>query len=193
MIGIFVPIIILSAISMTIFGQENAVDSNGFTEMSKRIASSCSLMIAYVALIPIIRSNLPPTPSATLVEILIYFSTVPNFLAIISLFTANFIDYQDFFDKYNPFFDPLFDASFCICVLSLVTLAVVMIAYAMKDYKSNFTIYKFRPSPMKNLRSPISLQYFESLTDRRKMYKYRISKGGKDIHEDCMILSGYHI
>lgn len=108
MIRIFVPIIILSAISMTIFAQENAVDGSGFTELAKRIASGCSLMIAYVALIPMIRSNLPPTPSVTLIEILIYISTIPNFLAIISVFTTSFLDYQDFFDNYKPYMDPLF-------------------------------------------------------------------------------------
>jgi hypothetical protein len=89
-IRIFVPIMILSVISMMIFVQENAMDYNNFTELAKRIASGCSLLIAYVALIPMIRSNLPPTPSVTLIEILIYLSTIPNFLAIISsLITQN--------------------------------------------------------------------------------------------------------
>ena len=67
MIRIFVPIIILSVISLLIFVQENAKDGNGYTTLAKRIASGCSLMIAYVALVPLIRSNLPPTPSITLV------------------------------------------------------------------------------------------------------------------------------
>ena len=66
-IRIFVPITILSAISLTMFWQENANDYSGFTELAKRIASGCSLMIAYVALIPMIRENLPPTPSITLI------------------------------------------------------------------------------------------------------------------------------
>ena len=170
MIRIFVPIIILSAISMTIFVQENAVDGGGFTELAKRIASGCSLMIAYVALIPMIRENLPPTPSVTLVEILIYVSTVPNFLAIISVFTTSFADYQDFFNNYKPFLDPLFEVSFAICVLSFLTLATVMIVYAQNDYKSAFTIYKFSPSPMKNLRSPVFLKYFDSVRKMRREY-----------------------
>lgn len=170
MIRIFVPITILSAISMTIFAQENAVDGGGFTELAKRIASGCSLMIAYVALIPMIRGNLPPTPSVTLVEILIYVSTVPNFLAIISVFTTSFTDYQDFFDNYKPFLDPLFEVSFAICLLSLLTLAAVMIVYARKDYKSEFTIYKFTPAPMSHLRSPVFLKYFDSVAKMRREF-----------------------
>lgn len=92
MIRIFVPITILSAISMTIFWQENANDFGGFTELAKRIASGCSLMVAYVALIPMIRENLPPTPSVSLIEILIYLSVVPNFLAICSVFITTGMD-----------------------------------------------------------------------------------------------------
>lgn len=57
-------------------------------------------MIAYVALVPMIRSNLPPTPSVTLIEILIYASTIPNFLAIISNLITDFTDYNDFFANY---------------------------------------------------------------------------------------------
>lgn len=103
MIRIFVPILVLSTISLLIFVQENATDGNGFTTLSKRIASGCSLMIAYVALVPLIRAKLPPTPSVTLIEILVYSSTIPNFLAIISNLSTHFIDYNDFFSNYKTF------------------------------------------------------------------------------------------
>jgi hypothetical protein len=111
-------------------------------------------MIAYVALIPMIRSNLPPTPSVTLVEILIYLSVIPNFLAIISVFLCTSPDVLTFFATYQPFVDGLFLASFVICILSFIALVVVMLVYARKDYKSDYTIYKFKPSPMSNLRAP---------------------------------------
>lgn len=167
MIRIFVPIIILSAISLTIFVQENATDANGFTELAKRIASGCSLMIAYVALIPMIRADLPPSPSVTLVEILIYLSTIPNLLAIISVFFCTSLSYLDFFSNYQPFVDGLFLASFIICLLSFITLLIVMLAYARKDYKSDFTIYKFKPSPMRNMRAPAFLAYIENIKTKR--------------------------
>jgi hypothetical protein len=167
MIRIFVPIMILSAISMTIFEQENATDSNGFTTLAKRIASGCSLMIAYVALIPMIRSNLPPSPSVTLVEILIYLSVIPNFLAIISVFVCNSLTYLDFFANYAPFVDGHFLASFIICCLSFLTLLLVMLVYARKDYKSDYTIYKFKTSPMNNLRAPVFLNYVDKIAKER--------------------------
>lgn len=138
MLRIFVPILILSVISLLIFVQENAKDENGFTTLAKRIASGCSLLIAYVALVPMIRSKLPPTPSVTLIEILIYSSTIPNFLAIISNLIINFTDYSDFFANYNPFTDGLFLASFIISVTSFIFLFILMIVFANKSYQSNF-------------------------------------------------------
>ncbi len=67
MIRIFIPILILSSIGLLIFQQENAKDEKKFTTLAKRIASGFSLLIAYIALIPLIRANLPPTPSITFV------------------------------------------------------------------------------------------------------------------------------
>lgn len=76
---------------MIIFFQESGVDYTDFTQLAKRIGSSCSLMIAYIALVPMVRANIPPSPSITLVEILIYTSTIPNFFAIISTLTTESI------------------------------------------------------------------------------------------------------
>jgi hypothetical protein len=154
MIRIFVPIIILSVISLLIFVQENAKDVNGFTTLARRIASGCSLMIAYVALVPMIRSNLPPTPSVTLIEILIYSSTIPNFFAIISNVFTNFTDFQDFFDHYKAFTDGLFIASFIISILSFILLLLLVIVFANKNYQSDFYIKNKHPSTVNQMRSP---------------------------------------
>ncbi len=144
MIRIFVPILILSIISMTIFWQENGNDYSGFNKLAARIASGCSLMVTYVALIPMIRSNLPPTPSITLIEILIYFSVVPNLLAICSVLITSGMDTDQFFATYKPWTDCLFLISFIICCLSFFLLAIMMVVYVNQDYKSDFTIYNFR-------------------------------------------------
>ena len=136
------PIIILSIISLLIFVQENAKDVNGFTTLARRIASGCSLMIAYVALVPMIRANLPPTPSVTLIEILIYVSTIPNFLAIISNLITDFIDYNDFFANYKSFFDGLFIASFTISIISFIILTILTLVFALKGYQSDFFFKK---------------------------------------------------
>lgn len=168
MIRIFVPIVILSAISMTMFEQENATDSSGFTELAKRLGSGCNLMIGYVALIPMISANLPPTPSITLVEFLIYLSVIPNLLAIISIFFTTSLTYLVFFRDYRAFMDGFFLVSFIIVLLSCIALIIVMLVYARKDYKSDFTIYNFKPFHMRNMRAPAFLAYIENIKNKRK-------------------------
>ena len=51
---IFIPLWLLSVINLGIFFQDNA--------LADRIASIASLMIAFVALIPTIREQIPPNP-----------------------------------------------------------------------------------------------------------------------------------
>lgn len=53
------PLWLLGIINLGIFFQNSG--------LSDRIGSIAALMIAYVALIPVIRSALPPNPSITLV------------------------------------------------------------------------------------------------------------------------------
>ncbi len=83
MLQIFAPLIFLSIVSLLIFNQSNGVSDGGFTTLSARIVNVCSLMIAYVSLIPSLRKSLPPMPSITLVEIITYVSTIPNLLALV--------------------------------------------------------------------------------------------------------------
>lgn len=68
MIQVFVPLGLLSAISLLIFNQANGVsDTSDFTTLAYRLVTVSSLMIAYVSLIPVIRSSLPPMPGITLI------------------------------------------------------------------------------------------------------------------------------
>lgn len=69
MIQVFVPLILLAAISLLIFRIDNGIGNNngGYTNLVFRILNAASLMIAYVSLIPIIRESLPPMPGITLV------------------------------------------------------------------------------------------------------------------------------
>ena len=167
MIRIFVPILILSTISLLIFVQENAKDGNGFTTLAKRIASGCSLMIAYVALVPLIRAKLPPTPSVTLIEILIYSSTIPNFLAIISNLTTDFVNFNDFFDKYRAFTDGLFIASFVISIFSFTVLMIVTTIFGYKNYQSDLQFNKIVPATVSGMRSPIFLDFIQKVRNYR--------------------------
>lgn len=83
MIKVFVPLTIITIISLFIFEQENGIgtDSN-FTTLAYRIVNIASLVIVFVSLIPIIRSSLPKMPSITLIEIITYLEVIPSFLAI---------------------------------------------------------------------------------------------------------------
>lgn len=51
--------------------------------LSDRIAAVATLVLAFAALIPTIRDQIPPNPSITFIEILVYFQTVPTLLAIL--------------------------------------------------------------------------------------------------------------
>ena len=51
--------------------------------LADRIGSLAGLMIAFVALIPVIRDELPPNPSVTLVEILVYVQTITTLFCFI--------------------------------------------------------------------------------------------------------------
>jgi hypothetical protein len=68
MLQVFVPLTLLSVISLLIFNQTNGISGNStFTTLAYRLVSVCSLLIAYVSLIPVIRASLPPMPGITLV------------------------------------------------------------------------------------------------------------------------------
>ena len=79
---IFLPLWLLGIINLGIFFQDNG--------LADRIASIAALMIAFVALIPTIRSEIPPSPSITFVEILVYIETLTSLLCLIhSLIVRN--------------------------------------------------------------------------------------------------------
>lgn len=61
---IFFPLWLLSVLTLGIFFQDIG--------LANRIGSLTGLQIAFVALIPVIRSQLPQSPQVTVVEILVY-------------------------------------------------------------------------------------------------------------------------
>lgn len=75
MATIFLPLLLLSIINLGIFFQDNG--------LADRIASIAALMIAFVALIPSIRAQIPPNPKIVFVEILVYFDASTTLLALI--------------------------------------------------------------------------------------------------------------
>ena len=54
-ISLYVPIVVLSIISLLFFFQENWNNEDGVNSLGKRIASGAGILLAFVAFIPIIR------------------------------------------------------------------------------------------------------------------------------------------
>ena len=67
---ICIPLWLMGMINIGIFFQE--------VGLADRIGSLAALMIAYIALIPVFRSELPPTSSITMVEWLVYIQCLPT-------------------------------------------------------------------------------------------------------------------
>ena len=157
MINIFVPLVILAAISMMMFGQENGVNADGITVFWIRIASSSNILIAYVTLIPIIRSRLPPSPSLTLIEIVIYASTAPSFLAVLSVYLTGHIFVLKYYETFDPWTDWLFMISFLISSISFVIMVILVSIYISKKYITDYTIRQYCPSGVRRMCSPFYL------------------------------------
>lgn len=83
-IQIFIPIIVLAALSLFIFSQENGMKEDMTSTLNARIINVASILIAYAALIPMIRTRVPPATKVSFIYILIYLSILPHMMALIS-------------------------------------------------------------------------------------------------------------
>lgn len=146
MLQIFVPLILLSIVSLLIFDQSNGISSGGFTTLAYRIVNVCSLLIAYVSLIPTLRKSLPPMPSITLVEIITYTSTIPNMLAILHSMLSYTVSLDYWIQHFSPFSDGVFIFCLVLTLINTTILGIVLIIYGFKEYTS---VYKNIPLPTK--------------------------------------------
>lgn len=71
---IFLPLVLLSIINLGIFFQNY--------DLHDRIASISVLLIAFVALVPTLREELPPTNNIVFIEILVYVQTYASVIAL---------------------------------------------------------------------------------------------------------------
>jgi hypothetical protein len=74
-VTIFAPLLFLDILNFGILFQDKSLND--------RIAAIATLVLAFAALVPTIRSQIPPNPTITLVEMLVYLQTLPTILAII--------------------------------------------------------------------------------------------------------------
>ncbi len=134
---IFIPLFLLSVISLYIFFQD--------PELNDRILNVASLMIAYTAIQPIIRESLPKTPNLTLMNILVYSQLLVNMISLIySLGDIRFEDPDTY--SFRPFENAVFIVCFVIAVINLVIVAVLMIYHTIKQEYFNMDnshIYPF--------------------------------------------------
>ena len=139
MLNVFVPLILISFFSLFIFGIENgvAIGITDFTILNWRIANIIAVLFAYVSLIPIIQSSLPPMPGFTLVELITYILTIPNLLALINGMLDYTIPMQTWIDTYQPFRDGLFVGSLTLTVICIILIIILFAVYKAKDYKTS--------------------------------------------------------
>jgi hypothetical protein len=117
---IFLPLWLLAVINLGIFFQNNT--------LSDRIASIAALMIAFVALIPTIRDQIPPNPRIVFIEILVYLETLTSLFALIHSLDVR---KDDTFDLVW-YKSGLFMASAIITVLTIVIVIVMMLLHYFK-------------------------------------------------------------
>lgn len=132
LIQIFIPIIILDALSLFIFRQENGKKEDGTSTLNARIINVASILIAYTALIPLIKERAPRATKSSFIYIFIYLSILPHLLALISGIEYKDASNVDWIASYMPFKDLLFFISFVFTaiIVFLVLLVVARFVYA---------------------------------------------------------------
>lgn len=75
---IFIPIFLLALLSLGIFFQSN--------DLSNRLSSIATMVLGYIALIPSIKEQLPPSSRITIIEIVIYISTLCCLFSLLESF-----------------------------------------------------------------------------------------------------------
>jgi hypothetical protein len=75
---IFIPMLLLAALSLSIFFQEN--------NLSDRIGLIATMVLGFIQLIPSVKNELPPSSKITILEITIYIETLCCMLPLIESF-----------------------------------------------------------------------------------------------------------
>jgi len=107
----------LAIINLGIFFQDN--------NLADRIASISALMIAFVALIPTIRDQIPPNPRIVFIEILVYCETLTSLFALIHSLDVRKTDGFDLLWYESG----LFMVSFIITLLTIAIVVVMMVLH----------------------------------------------------------------
>jgi hypothetical protein len=170
MIKIFVPLTIITILSLFIFQQENGVGiSSGFTTLAYRLVNIAAIALVYVSMIPIIRSSLPNMPGVTMLEIITYIETLPSLLAIINSMLYYTISQQEWQKTFWIFRDGLFLFALVVSLLNLAAFLILLIVYRRLRYRCPWKIDHYDPSVVK-WRSPLYVGYMESIRQHKQKY-----------------------
>lgn len=91
-------------------------------------------MIAFVALVPVIKEGGPRASSISFVYLVIILSAIPNFLAIASSLMYIDADNMTWKDTYLAFQDSLFLISFSLSVILLLMVVVLLIHFLIRSH-----------------------------------------------------------
>lgn len=108
----FLPVLILSIINLAIYFQAN--------ELTGKIASIATLMVAYTAFLPTVRQLLPNTPQITAMDLILVVLLCNSLLTLLRVF----LDYEQ---GINFVFDWKSDPCYLISVASLISISLVVI------------------------------------------------------------------
>lgn len=170
-IQIVIPLFILSGLSLLIFYQQKGVKSDESSTLNLRILNAASIMIAYVALIPLIRQHAPRAVNVSFLYVIIYLSMIPNLLALISGIIDDNILNSDWQKTYHAFKDILFLISFSLTCIFIAVIVLVTIFFIKSSYTS-YQIKKLTPKNEKKFKDsidPFGFQlHIQNIKQKRK-------------------------
>ena len=125
---IFLPLSLLGMINIGIFFQDNG--------LADRLGTLAGLMIALVALLPVIREQIPPYPNLTFVEGLVYLKTINSLFCF-----AESIIVRDSEEgwEFNWQASVLFWLTLAIEIIQLAIIAALSIRYCIKESQYRIT------------------------------------------------------
>jgi hypothetical protein len=122
-LSFFIDILLLLAlINLAIFFQNN--------DLGSRVASTATLMVAYLAFLPTIRQRIPPSPKFTLIDFTVYSLIFTSMLCLL----RSFIDCSSPSSTYSYDWknDPLYLISGIIDITSLMGVFIMLCMYKIK-------------------------------------------------------------
>ena len=102
-------------------------------------------MISYVALIPVIRSQIPPNSMITFIEIFVYAEVFTSFFCLMDIFVKKSESQKNPLIDFNAFSDSLFLVCFFITLIATIMPIIMYIVhrfYLMNKHNEYFLYTK---------------------------------------------------